>query len=638
MDYILGSLRRQMIFVAFVVFALVSIAFLSVRGTSADDGAPQWGPFLSEQADSAKRAEKGALAAEKVPAPLPQDKPNVPAIYLPKTGAIETREMRLYREIYEAQDAAQWGNADELIAQLNDGRLMGYVLAHRYLHPEADKPKAHELESWLSRYQQHAIAEQVYDLAERSYPNQNFPKPKFARLVRGPLDNHAGLGKTYVSERARSKAQKREVARIKRQIVSMSARGRPTQALTTLNEKSSKLDRVEINTLKGRIASGYLYAGEVEKAFDIARKAADESGADAPLAGWVAGLAGWRLKQYRDAAQYFELAARSPYANSWTVSGAAYWAARAHLRVGNFREVSLWLNRAAQFPRTFYGLIALRSLGRQPEFNWRTPAPAADDFLAEYPAGLRGQALIYLGQKKEAERELTVLAAELNRSELRELLAFALEVQLPSLSWRLATILDQQDGSLYDAALYPMMPWAPEEGYRIDRALIHAIARQESRFDPSAGSSQGARGIMQLIPSTAAAMAGDEIFRAAGGAAGLYDPNFNVTIGQTYIERLFDAYSNDRNLFSMSIAWNAGPGNYRRWRRDLSEVDDPLLFIESIPLTETRAFVERMMTNYWIYRTRLGQNTPSLDAVASGDWPIYVAQETPQTLQITTSQ
>ena len=81
------------------------------------------------------------------------------------------------------------------------------------------------------------------------------------------------------------------------------------------------------------------------------------------------------------------------------------------------------------------------------------------------------------------------------------------------------------------------------------------------------------------------------------------------------------------DLFRMLTAWNAGPGNLNKWSRKVQHNNDPLLFIESIPSPETRIFVERVLTNYWIYRMRLRQPTPSLDATASGLWPNYLAQE-----------
>ena len=83
----------------------------------------------------------------------------------------------------------------------------------------------------------------------------------------------------------------------------------------------------------------------------------------------------------------------------------------------------------------------------------------------------------------------------------------------------------------------------------------------------------------------------------------------------------------DGNLFYLLCAYNAGPGNLKKWKQKANFAGDPLLFIESIRSRETRNFMERVATNYWIYRMRLGQATPSLDATASGLWPNYAAQE-----------
>ena len=77
----------------------------------------------------------------------------------------------------------------------------------------------------------------------------------------------------------------------------------------------------------------------------------------------------------------------------------------------------------------------------------------------------------------------------------------------------------------------------------------------------------------------------------------------------------------------LTVAYNGGPGNLRKWIRELTENTDPLFFIESIPARETRGFIEGVLTNLWIYRHRLGQDTPSLDAAASGKWPVYQGLE-----------
>ena len=86
---------------------------------------------------------------------------------------------------------------------------------------------------------------------------------------------------------------------------------------------------------------------------------------------------------------------------------------------------------------------------------------------------------------------------------------------------------------------------------------------------------------------------------------------------------LFKEESVNGDILRMAAAWNGGPGNLRKWQRRLKIDDDPLLFIETIPLRETRNFIERVLTNLWIYRARFDQPAPTLRALAQGDWPTY---------------
>ena len=73
------------------------------------------------------------------------------------------------------------------------------------------------------------------------------------------------------------------------------------------------------------------------------------------------------------------------------------------------------------------------------------------------------------------------------------------------------------------------------------------------------------------------------------------------------------------------------PGNLRKWQKRADYRDDPLLFIESLPARETRIFVERVLTNVWLYRYRLGQTTPSLVSILEGNWPQYTALDSEET-------
>ena len=105
----------------------------------------------------------------------------------------------------------------------------------------------------------------------------------------------------------------------------------------------------------------------------------------------------------------------------------------------------------------------------------------------------------------------------------------------------------------------------------------------------------------------------------------LFDPKTNLSLGQKYIHILLNDKAVKGDLFKLLAAWNGGPGNLNKWIRNVKYGNDPLLFIESIPSKETRIFVERVLTNYWIYQSRFGNDSHSLDLVAKGKWPSYQA-------------
>ena len=202
---------------------------------------------------------------------------------------------------------------------------------------------------------------------------------------------------------------------------------------------------------------------------------------------------------------------------------------------------------------------------------------------------------------------------------------------MPNLSYRLAWQLirlgvDAED-PLVVAGLYPLPHWEPDGGFNVDRALVYAFVRQESRFDPNARSRDGARGLMQLLPSTASYISGDSRYRS-GRLRFLYFPEINLDLGQRYILYLLDQNIVNQDLFRLATAYNGGPGNLMKWQDAMDHRDDPLLFIESLPSRETRFFAERLLANLWIYRARLGQDTPSLAHLAQGGWPTYISMDT----------
>jgi soluble lytic murein transglycosylase-like protein len=107
--------------------------------------------------------------------------------------------------------------------------------------------------------------------------------------------------------------------------------------------------------------------------------------------------------------------------------------------------------------------------------------------------------------------------------------------------------------------------------------------------------------------------------------ARLYEPEMNLTLGQKYLMHLLNHETVQGDLFRLAAAYNGGPGNLAKWDKRSARMEDPLLFIESIPARETREFIERVLCNLWIYRIRMGQDSPSLDALAAGERPLYMA-------------
>lgn len=488
-----------------------------------------------------------AVAAEPAAPPNlaalpPAARSHGPAVDLPEPLAVA--DVDRYRQIFRLQEDGNWAAADRLIGQLGDTRLMGHVLAQRYLHPTAYKSKFKELSEWMARYADHPEAPRIHALA------------------------------------------------LKRQ---------PAGATVPKQPNVPTIHKV----------------GSPDPAY----------GDEAPL--WRDGLAAWRKGDMERAARAFEATATAKDATPWARSGAAYWAARAHLKGRHPEQVSKWLKMAAEHPRTFYGQLARRALGMDSAFDWsiRPLTESEAKQLEETRAGARALALLQVGKLRLAEDEMQALLAVAGPDLAGALVSVSQLANLPSLSLKLGTTIQAQYGTTIATALYPVPGWEPEGGFSVDRALLFALMRQESGFNPDARSSAGAAGLMQLMPATAAYLAPQIASYDGKDEQRLLDPVVNLTVGQHYVDHLLDDENVKGDLFLLAAAYNAGPGNLAKWRKDSGYDQDPLLFIESIPSRETRYFIERVLANLWIYRQRLGQATPSLDAIASGAWPVYDPQE-----------
>ncbi len=584
--------------------------------------------------------DKAALAAAERAAPAADVAPAAEAVATADPTA-EPRERSVqvlseadvegYREIFSAQGRGRWKTADALIAKLDDKRLLGHVLAQRYLHPNY-RSRYNQLRRWLVSYADHPVADKIYKLALKKRPPGGI-LPKQPLVKRGTLSKLGPItSPPYRSTKRLTRAQRRRVRQLESRIRRQVGRRQLTasERLIAGAEVQRLFDHVQIDRAMASVAAGWFYFGNYDKAHRLAGGAALRSGPKAPLALWTSGLASWRLQDFAGAALNFEAYALSPEVRDWYAAAGAYWAARSHQKLGNRDKMEEMLRLAAVHSRSFYGLLARHRLGQSPGFRFGTWA--LDEQLAapllDRPEGMRALALLQLGDQRRLEKELMALEGWEAPEMAKAILAIAERARLPSLSLRVAKRLvdggyDGWREAELDQALYPVPPWQPKTGFKIDRALIYAVTRQESHFKRYARSRIGARGLMQLLPSTASALIKGRSFRGSKRSQ-LYDPELNMELGQRYLARLMRMRSVGKDLFRVTTAYNGGPGNLRSWTRR-AKAEDPLLFIESLPLRESRMYVEHVLTNLWIYRARLGQPAPSLAAIAADQWPAYEA-------------
>ncbi len=600
-----------------VLFPLVLAAVLGFGPGPGAPGVPGAAAAGLETADASASLNGGDPAAD----------PGAGNVELVFPKILVHADVDLYRQIFGVQEDGDWKTADRLIAGLQDRVLMGHVMAQRYLHPTKYRSKYKELKAWMAQYADHPDARRLYKLARRRQP-ANWRVPKRPDRLPPRVVSESANGIAVPGKRLK-RADRRRVRALQRTIRGRLRHGHTlaVKKLIQTGEVKRLFSAAQYDQAKAQLGWGYFSAGRDEWALMWAGQAAGRSGRYLPEAHWTAGLAAWRLNKFDVAAGHFEAVARQDAASPWLVSAGAFWAARARLVNRQPQKVNPLLKTAAAHPRTFYGLLARYMLGEEMGFRWAVP-PLAEGIiekLSAQPRGRRAMALSWVGENRRAERELRNLSAFADDELARGILALASRGSMPSLAVRLDNRLYPNGGG-FDGAAYPLPAWTPDGGFRIDKALIFALVRQESRFNPKAKSWAGARGLMQLMPRTASFVARDRRYHRHGHKRRtLFKPEINLSLGQRYIEILLADGKIQGDLLLMAAAWNGGPGNLNKWRRKTDDLNDPLFFIESLPSRETRIFIEKVLSNLWIYRNRLGQHAPSLDAIAEGRWPVYTA-------------
>ena len=368
-------------------------------------------------------------------------------------------------------------------------------------------------------------------------------------------------------------------------------------------------------------------AGRIHK-LALARKPAGSPRprAPEPLPGggdrlWDDGLEAWRAADYPRAADRLTHLAGDAHLDDPERARAAFWAARANLRAHRPRLVVPMLQVAARTADAFYGPLAQRMLEDVVDYG---PAEAREEIgltslMIRYPAARRALALAAIDERELAAAELQRLSARAPSDLLPDLGALARGLDLPGGAPERTSAARSVRA---DRLELPPAEWEPAGGYRLDRHLLHAVIRAESGFDPLARSSKGALGLMQVMPDTAQHVA--RLTQIAyAGEDWLLEPANNLAVGQAWLRELAGSPTVGGSLIHLLVAYNAGEGRLRGWLADQLEPadDDPLLFIESLPIRETRAYVKKVLGNQWAYQDRERETSPSLRALAENRWP-----------------
>ena len=339
---------------------------------------------------------------------------------------------------------------------------------------------------------------------------------------------------------------------------------------------------------------------------------------------WRDGLAAWRRGDMASAALAFGELANHASLDGEDLAAAAFWAARASIRARQPQLVTRYLRLAAGSDG-FYGLLGRRMLDAQVDVE-RQPRASVEtsvlELLLRYPAAQRAVALGRIGEAEAAEAEVRGLAGKTSPELQLALVALASNLDLLP-STQLGSLADQgRLADIGDRRAFPVPRWKPVRGYTLEPALIYAVVRAESGFDPDARSAKGALGLMQVLPDTAAMIA-RSIKVAYQGEDWLLKPENNLLIGQSWLERLARTKTVGGSLIHLITAYNAGEARLAAWLQDdlKGTDDDPLLFIESVPLAETRGYIKKVLGNLWAYQVRLDKPSPSLQALAENRWP-----------------
>ncbi|WP_084398425.1 lytic transglycosylase domain-containing protein [Henriciella aquimarina] len=349
---------------------------------------------------------------------------------------------------------------------------------------------------------------------------------------------------------------------------------------------------------------------QFQVAYQLAAPHGMSSGADFAAAEWAAGWIALRhLNQPARALTHFQTLAAN-VSTPISLARGYYWEGRAHEALNDEAAAKAAYEEAAKYPFVYYGQLAAEKVGKtqlylearesitdeeRQAFNDR-PLVQALKLLAENgESGEFRQFAYHLDDLLDSEADYLLL------SELASDYLYA-DIGVRGAKAGLAK------GIVATNAAFPVPDYSLMREPGVERAMMYALSRQESEMNPSAVSHANARGLMQFIPSTARAEARNLglPFRTSWLTD---DPGYNMTLGGAHLDTLLNRFNG--SYIMTAAAYNAGASRPRRWIREYGDPRagevDPIDWVEFIPFSETRNYVQRVLENTQVYRQRLAK-------------------------------
>ena len=530
---------------------------------------------------------------------------------LPIVSGLTADQRARYRAIFAAIRTGDWTAAQSGIDAMAGGPLTDVASAQLILAKGSPKVADETLGALLTSSPDLPEAADLAAIASR----RGVATPSLP-IVRD-LVRFAGPSKR---QSARTLRNDRAAAALSQIATPMLRGDRPSDAEALVTARLGDLSPEAQAEWLQRTAWAYYLSGDDASARRVADRARAGAGDWAVQASWVSGLAAWRQKDCQAAGTAFEEVssrARDPE----MIAAGLYWASRADMACAHPERIEPRLRSAARMKESFYGMIAQAALGLSEDGGGNLRLTANDWSAIGAIANVRRAiALAEIGEAGLAEEMLRHQARIGLVRDHESLIHLAARLDLPATQIWLA-----QNGPsgtrLSAAARYPVPTWTPASGWQVDKALVFAHALQESQFRTNAVSSAGARGVMQLMPATAQ-MVARHLGRSLDPAM-LGQPATSIDLGQAYLRELADSSGTGGLLPKVIAAYNAGPNSVANWNARGRNLADPLLFIESIPFSETRAYVAIVLRNYWMYQRHTGAAPSSLTAISQGLWPRF---------------